>query len=319
MWYRATAMHLHERMPSGSHVDASFAGLQDSAPRAALLGLHARMDGVEPSSWEHPSLVQIWFRLGADYVIPREDVDVFTIGTLPRDREQADALNALGDMVRTATNGTTTRTRELPLPDLPNPNAVRIAQPSGKIVIRWDARTTEVIPKDDPVTDPEEARLELARRFLHWFAPVGPLHFARWAAVPKADAKTTWEALESELVDVAFDGRARSVLASDESALSGATRPASVRLLPGMGDPFLYLDHDAAPRTPEVGPDVTQRLINSLAGRIFVDGDLVGAWGRAAEKVALFPWRPISRDRVGAEAESFAGPLGRDVRVKWLS
>ena len=42
------------------------------------------VSGVEPASWEDPSLAQIWFRLGADYVVPREDLGVFTIGTMPR-------------------------------------------------------------------------------------------------------------------------------------------------------------------------------------------------------------------------------------------
>jgi hypothetical protein len=70
---------------------------------------------------------------------------------------------------------------------------------------------------------------------------------------------------------------------------------------------------------PAGGPDVTQRLVNSLGGRILVDGDLVGAWGRVQEKVTLFPWANVPKDRITAEAESFAGPLGRPVKIRWLS
>src|SRR5262245_53987414 len=69
MAHRAAVQHLGERLAYGAHADAADAGLQDSAPRAALYGLHARMRDVGPDDWEHPSLVQIWFRLGADYVI----------------------------------------------------------------------------------------------------------------------------------------------------------------------------------------------------------------------------------------------------------
>ena len=39
---------------------AAWAGLQDSMPRAALLSIHARVEDAEPSTWEDPSLVQLW-------------------------------------------------------------------------------------------------------------------------------------------------------------------------------------------------------------------------------------------------------------------
>ena len=60
--FRRRVSALDERMPMGlqSLRRAAWAGLQDSMPRAALLSLHARVDGVEPSTWEDPSLVQLW-------------------------------------------------------------------------------------------------------------------------------------------------------------------------------------------------------------------------------------------------------------------
>ena len=52
---------LDERLPAGrrSLRRAAWAGLQDSMPRAALLSIHARVEGTEPSTWEDPSLVQL--------------------------------------------------------------------------------------------------------------------------------------------------------------------------------------------------------------------------------------------------------------------
>jgi len=60
--FRRRVGALDERMPMGSKSlrRAAWAGLQDSMPRAALLSLHARIGGVEPSTWEHPSLAQLW-------------------------------------------------------------------------------------------------------------------------------------------------------------------------------------------------------------------------------------------------------------------
>src|SRR3954452_7341481 len=48
-----------QRLDPGSLRRAAWAGLQDSMPRAAVLSLHARIDGIEPSTWEDPSLVQL--------------------------------------------------------------------------------------------------------------------------------------------------------------------------------------------------------------------------------------------------------------------
>src|SRR6516165_3013449 len=60
--FRQHAGGLTERLPRGQRSlrRAAWAGLQDSMPRAALLSIHARVEGTEPSAWEDPSLVQLW-------------------------------------------------------------------------------------------------------------------------------------------------------------------------------------------------------------------------------------------------------------------
>src|SRR3954449_813692 len=62
---------------------AAWAGLQDSMPRAALLSLHARVDGVEPSTWEDPSLAQMWGPRYSTYVVAKRDFALFSLGRLP--------------------------------------------------------------------------------------------------------------------------------------------------------------------------------------------------------------------------------------------
>src|SRR5437773_42828 len=58
--FRRKVGALDERLPRGrsSLRRAAWAGLQDSMPRAALLSIHARVEGTGPSTWEDPSLVQ---------------------------------------------------------------------------------------------------------------------------------------------------------------------------------------------------------------------------------------------------------------------
>ena len=52
--FRRRVGALDERPPPGrrSLRQAAWAGLQDSMPRAALLSIHARVEGAGPSSWE---------------------------------------------------------------------------------------------------------------------------------------------------------------------------------------------------------------------------------------------------------------------------
>src|SRR5574337_1465943 len=83
--YRQTVQGLSDRAPrtATSLQRAAWAGLQDSMPRAALLSLHARLQGVEPGTWEDPELVQLWGPRSSAYTIAAQDRGVFCLGRLP--------------------------------------------------------------------------------------------------------------------------------------------------------------------------------------------------------------------------------------------
>ena len=83
--FRRRVGALDERMPKSSESlrRAAWAGLQDSMPRAALLSLHARVDGVESSTWEDPSLAQLWGPRYSTYVVPKRDFALFSLGRYP--------------------------------------------------------------------------------------------------------------------------------------------------------------------------------------------------------------------------------------------
>src|SRR6187200_3242929 len=98
-------------MPAGADSlrVAAWAGLKDSMPRAALLSIHARVEGTQPSTWEDPSLVQLWGPHHHAYVVARRDLAVFSLGRMPDDAtgrqvalDLASRLHvALGDSVMT--------------------------------------------------------------------------------------------------------------------------------------------------------------------------------------------------------------------------
>jgi hypothetical protein len=72
-------------------------------PRAALLSIHARVEGAGPSAWDDPSLVQVWGPRYQVYVVAGRDLAVFTLGRLPEDgktrRTAEDLAERLHDLL----------------------------------------------------------------------------------------------------------------------------------------------------------------------------------------------------------------------------
>ncbi|HLH99875.1 MAG TPA: crosslink repair DNA glycosylase YcaQ family protein [Acidimicrobiales bacterium] len=324
--YRLAVMHLDRRLAAGDHRRAAYGGLQDTVPRAGLLGLHARMDGVDLGSWEHPDLAQVWLRW-ADYLVPRRDVGIFTLGAAPRDPELRRRLDDQADAVVAALDGRARSYRELAAvrPDLRDSRVLRPLAVTGKLHLRWDASAMAVVPAVPADIDEEEARRELARRFLHWLGPATAERFARWAGVSRADAEATWRAIGPELVAVG----AGWMRAEDRALLDHpAAPPDGARLLP-QGDPYLYPHGGLSVPQPPPGlaeqlerSGVPARVRNGLGGRVIVAGRMVGSWGRAGAAVTVAPWRALGDDEMGqlkAELDRLAGPLGRPPAVNWLT
>jgi len=322
--YRARVSHLDTRLEVGAVAAAAWGGLQDTAPRAGVLALHARVEGTLPGTWEDPSLAQIWFRGGADYIVPRADVGVFTLGSYPRDPARAAALEAIADDLHRATGGAPTLTRDLPRDLGGAPFAVRRASVTGRVLIRWDASNTWVIPAARPAVDPEAARLELGRRFLHWLAPRTRDDLARWTGVDPRDARATWQALEPEMEPVSVAGidEERFVLAADVEALGRAEPIVGVRLLP-QDDPFTKLDHELLLADVDLRLRALPRVGASpgyIPGVLLVDGEVAGAWQRQGRAVTIHPFRaPTAAVRAAAEAEALGLPIAgpAEANVRW--
>ena len=89
--FRQVVNALGERLPPGpaSLRRAAWAGLQDSMPRAAVLSIHARVEGTRPDTWEDPSLVQLWGPRFSAYVVPARDPRSSRSGGCPMTLEGA--------------------------------------------------------------------------------------------------------------------------------------------------------------------------------------------------------------------------------------
>jgi hypothetical protein len=242
--FRRRVGALDGRLPQGpeSLRRAAWAGLQDSMPRAALLSLHARVEGVEPSTWEDPSLAQLWGPRYSTYVVPKRDFALFSVGRRPDSAKGRERAARMAERMHAYLNGARATDREVGRA-LNVGNAMRYAATTGTVAIRWEgARAPTVWTVPAPEIDPADACRELARRYLHVFGPTTAVGFARWAGISRRSAATAFASLEGSLLPVRTPLGDEWLLADDEPAVRAAeTAAAPARLLPS-GDAYFLLD-----------------------------------------------------------------------------
>lgn len=323
--YRRRVQSLNERLDPGKRSlrRAAWAGLQDSMPRAALLSIHARVRGTTPTTWEDPSLVQLWGPRFSAYVVAERDRGVFSLGRLSDDPDSRQTAEDMADQVRALQDGSTLLDRDAGAALGVHPNALRYAAPTGTVLIRWDgARAPTIWSVPAPEVDPQDARRELARRYLHAFGSATPETFATWAGVRPPHAAATFHALRRSLTPVRTPTGEGWILARDEPTFHlDPEPPAPARLLPS-GDTYYLLQGDDRDL---LLPD--RRRQNGLwtprvwPGALLVGGDIVGTWRRRQGSLTIQAWRSLSRqerDAVEAEAASLPLPgVQGQIAVSW--
>jgi hypothetical protein len=323
--FRRRAGALDERLAPGrrSLRQAAWAGLQDSMPRAALLSIHARVEGAGPSSWEDASLVQLWGPRYQVYVVAARDLAVFSLGRLPDDVKGRRRAEDLAARLHAHLGGARMRYGEAGTALGVNPNALRYAATTGTVLIRWEgARQPTVWTVPAAVLDPLAARLELARRHLHVFGPTTPQAFARWAGISVRAGVEAFGSLGRSLTAVRTPIGDAWILSRDEPLLRAGPGPvAPARLLPS-GDAYYLLQGDErallVPDARHRGALWTPRV---WPGAVLVDGEIQGTWRRAHDTVTIQAWgRPSRAARHAVEAEAAALPLpglGGRIGVRW--
>jgi hypothetical protein len=322
--FRRRGGGLDERLPRGARSlrQAAWAGLQDSMPRAALLSIHARVEGAHPASWEDESLAQVWGPRFSVFVVPARDHAVFTLARLPDDPRGRDRAEAMAARLHEFLRGRRLADREVGRA-LGVGNGMRYAAATGTLLIRWEgARAPVVWTVPRPEIDPLEARRELARRYLHVYGPTTIQAFAKWAGIGAAEAAAAWEGLRRSLVAVRTPLGDAWILAGDEPGFREPPgQPAAARLLPS-GDAFYLLqgaDRELlvadASRRAELWPS------RVWPGAVLVGGEIVGTWRRAQAKLDIQAWRRLTRtEREGVEAEAQSLPLPGvegEIAVRW--
>ena len=310
----------------GSLRRAAWAGLQDSMPRAAVLSLHARVEQIAADEWAHPSLAQVWGPRYSAFVVAEADIAPFTLGRLPIDSAGRRRAEATADRLERFLDGRRMTYRAAGEGLGVDPNSLRYAATTGRVRLRWEGAGQPVVwMVDAPEMPEQEARLELARRYLHVFGPSSVTGFSRWAGVKPRAAEATFDALTAELVAVETPIGPACMLAEDVAVAAEASpeQDAPARLLPS-GDAYYLrwgadrelLVADAAQR----GELWTSRV---WPGAMLVDGELAGTWRRSGIDVVLTPWHPLTpRQRAAVEEEAISLPVPGEhttLRARWTN
>ena len=129
-----------------------------------------------------------------------------------------------------------------------------------------------------PDADPEAARAELVRRYLHAYGPSTRADFAAWAGVQAGDAGPWWDLVEDELTPVehaAGHGGTSWIRTDDLDALRSPPMPRGVRLLPPR-DPYTQQRDRETIVDPAYHRDVWRTA--GEPGAVLADGEIAGIW-----------------------------------------
>jgi hypothetical protein len=291
-------------------------------PRAALLSIHARVEGAHPSSWEEKSLVQVWGPRFSAYVVPARDHAVFTVARLPDDARGRKRAEDMAARIHAFLRGRRMSDNDVAA-GLGVHNALRYATATGTVLIRWEgARAPMVWTVPRPEIDPLEARSELARRYLHVYGPTTPEAFARWAGIGAREAAATFASLAGSLTPLRTPIGDAWILARDERVVREAERPPSpARLLPSGDAYYLLQGTDRELLVPEPRRRAALWTSRVWPGAVLVAGEIVGTWRRAQAKLTVEAWRRLTRlerNAVEAEAQSLPLPgIEGEIAVGW--
>jgi Winged helix DNA-binding domain len=314
--FRRETGSLDERLPASAKSLrlAAWAGLQDSMPRAALFSMHARVKGCGSNFWEHPSLVQLWGPRFNVYVVAGKDLPVFSLARLPDNARGCDRAYDIASRLQALLDG-----RRMPVNQAGktmgvHPNSLRYAAPTGTVLLRWDGAHDAVVWSGlPPRVGPPEARLELARRYLHVFGPSTVPSFAGWAGIGTSEAKAAFDGLAGELAPVHTPIGDAWILADDEAGFreTSTSKPAApARFLPSGDAYFLLWGPDRELLVPDAKRPTELWTTRVWPGALLVNGEIFGVWRRSGTKVSINAWRRLSPPEWEAvEAEATMLPL----------
>jgi hypothetical protein len=348
--WRLAQHYLTSRLQRQDFVAAvtGVSGIQAQLMSAAELALWARVEGLSPKDvqsalWHNHSLIKTWAMRGTLHLIAASDLPLYVAARSFYDNRKwlnyfayygiepaqyhafmAAVPEVLGgepmtrEALAAAIAGHTgvAELRELIL-------ASSWGSPLKPCAFRGDLcfgpsqgqNVTFVNPRkwigNWEAIEPEQALLEMVRRYLRAYGPATPVDFVRWwwGGAGLVQAKKIFQSLDDELETVAVEGWRALALRSTLEPMQNAEKSGSVNLLPLFDAYTLGIGRDIEPLLPKVYKSQVYRPQGWISAVVLVDGYINAVWahksGRSQTtvKVNLFS-APTNAIKQGIEAEA---------------
>ena len=270
--------------------------------------MHARVEGIEPGSWEDPSLVQVWGPRFSAYVVAERDRAVFTLGRLPDDPAKRRAAEQLADQLEAFLDGRRMKFGEAGRGIGKQPNFLRYAAPTGRVVMRWDgARQPTIWMVPPPAVDAGRRSTRARRAGTSTSSDRRP---RRRSASGPGSRLPRGRRIVRRVGGLADAGPHASRRRMDPDGRRGgvphfrrrrccacAAPPQRRHVLPSPGRG----SGTACPRSRRRGELWTPRV---WPGAVLVNGEVAGTWRRAGAVVTIQAWRRLSSSAVAGRSSS---------------
>lgn len=347
--FRLGRHHLSGRAPNKdlARIVGEIAGAQAQVMSAAELQIAVRADctvkDVRDALWTNRTLVKTWLMRGTLHLARAEDLPVYTAAMGSRwvrirqswlnymqvtEPDMWKIVAEIGDvldgtpltreeLIAVVGKGKSARVNELlrsgwggMLKPAARSGRLCFGPSRGQSVTfvsprKWLGRWREV--------DPEEAIVEMARRYMRIYGPSTKSDFGRWWGAWPGVANAAWAGLESELVTVSVEGSRLQALAGDVKAMRSAVFEEPIQLVP-LFDPYLmgYAKRDHL--VDRANASKVSRTAGWISACVLADGRVVGTWTHAVMNRTLrIKLAPFSRlpARVNKGVKDRAAELAR--------
>ena len=292
------------------------AQVMSSAELQAAVRVDCRVGDVRDALWKRKTLAKTWLMRGTLHLVPAEDLPLYTAAMSTRwmrlrnswlkfvqlsEPEFWEVVEAIGqaldgealtreELIARVGKGRSERIREVMksgwggiLKPVARRGLLCFGPSRGQSVTfvrpeQWLGSWREV--------DPEQALVEVARRYLRAYGPATREDFSRWWGSWSGVGKAAWAGLGDELVGVTIEGRRADVLSSDLLRIAKQRVEESIHLLPPF-DPYL-MGHSSRDHIVEAANrSKVSRTAGWISAVVLVDGKVAGTWTHEAARGGL--------------------------------
>ena len=349
--FRLLRHHLTKRAPKKdlARVVGDIGGAQAQVMSAAELQIATRVDckvtDVRKALWTDRTLVKTWLMRGTLHLIPADDLPLYTAAMSGRwmrlrpswlkymQTTESEFWRLAQDIGAALDGEPVTREELIKIAGKGKPphiheilrsgwgGMLKPAARSGLLCFgpSRGASVTFVNPRRWLGTwrdvEPDEAIVEIARRYLRAYGPATRIDFARWWGAWPGVGAAAWSGLTEDVVPVALDGVHFDLLEADLDAIRTARIEQRVALLPGF-DPYLmgYASRDHLVERAHASK--VSRTAGWISAVVLVEGKVAATWTHTLTnktlRVTVEPFRKLTSDVV-SQIKERAGELGESM------